>query len=406
MAAPRGALQTGTTLDGRFRVGLRIGGGVVTTLFSATDPNGESVAIEVLDTALIVGPSTRERFVESGFLANSIGHPQVARVLLDGATPAGDPFVVLDLRDGESLEPHRLRAGGTLPVDEVVDLLAQLFEVLETAHLKGVAHGALGTSSLFVERGGRLRVLDFGFTGLSLDGRPTPRGDLRAAGTTAFYLLTGSAINLTENETVAAVLPLVPPAVAQIIDFAIYGPDQDASMSAGALRQALERLQPRLAREARPVGPDDQTKEVRVVDQLLASELLLGEDDATGRGVAVAPTYSISEASLSPVAPRASYPPPAGGHASRPPPPLTGMGSYPPPPPTTTRYASRPPPSLGGASAPPPAFGSMPPPEGARGPYRSVAPLAPRGLSATAIVVIAVAVLAAIVAAFMALRVG
>lgn len=273
-------LQSGMTLSDRWRIGLRIGGGAATTIYSATNSLNGRVALEVLDVSISQRADLRQRFVEAGLIANTIGHRAIARVIEDGATPEGVPFVVLDLREGESLEPYRLRAGGKLAVEEVVDLFMQLLEGLEAAHAKGIFHGAIAAASLFVEGDGRLRILDYGFAASLVQTKPSERSDLHGAAETAYLLFTGQEFVRGTSRPLEAVAPQVPAEVAAIVDAALMDPGNDPRIHASMMRKALGLVTPQksLRRSQRPLAPDDQTLEVNVVDTLMANTLILEED--------------------------------------------------------------------------------------------------------------------------------
>lgn len=276
-----GALRSGTTLQRRWRVGLRIAGSARTTIYSAVDAAGDHVAIEVLDAGLVADLPTRRSFVEAGFQANAVGHGAIARVIEVGSIPDGAPCLVLDLREGEGLEPYRQGAGGTLDPSEVVDLFVQLLDALDAAHERGIVHGDIRTTSLFVEVDGRLRVLDFGFAESSSSEPKSARSDVRAAAATAFLLLTGNAPASDANDVLEAFADRVPRVFVDVVALAL-GPTEDARTETSALRRALANVHPRSTRRPRPAvaGPNEQTREMRTLDPELAAALL--RDDGSG----------------------------------------------------------------------------------------------------------------------------
>lgn len=309
-----GALRSGTTLQRRWRVGLRIAGSARTTIYSAVDAAGDHVAIEVLDAGLVADLPTRRSFVEAGFQANAVGHGAIARVIEVGSIPDGAPCLVLDLREGEGLEPYRQGAGGTLDPSEVVDLFVQLLDALDAAHERGIVHGDIRTTSLFVEVDGRLRVLDFGFAESSSSEPKSARSDVRAAAATAFLLLTGSAPASDANDVLEAFADRVPRVFVDVVALAL-GPTEDARTETSALRRALANVHPRSTRRPRPAvaGPNEQTREMRTLDPELAAALL--RDDGSGplptRGldavrddsIAQPPPPSLVAAPIVPIAP-------------------------------------------------------------------------------------------------------
>lgn len=304
-----GALRSGTTLQRRWRVGLRIAGSARTTIYSAVDGAGEHVAIEVLDAGLVADVPTRKSFVEAGFQANAVGHPAIARVIEVGSIPDGAPCLVLDLREGEGLEPYRQGAGGTLDPSEVVDLFVQLLDALAAAHERGIVHGDIRTTSLFIEVDGRLRVLDFGFAETSSSGPKSARSDVRAASATAFLLLTGSLPGSDASDVLEGFVELVPRVFVDVVALAL-GPTEDARTETPALRRALANLHPRSARRPRPAvaGPNEQTREMRSLDPELAAALLR-DDGPAPSPEAPPPAPAPPPPSLAPVPPPPSFAP-------------------------------------------------------------------------------------------------
>ena len=55
-------------------------------------------------------------------------------VLDDDVAPDGSAFIVMELLDGETVERRWEKAGGTLPVSDVLTIADQLLDVLVSAH--------------------------------------------------------------------------------------------------------------------------------------------------------------------------------------------------------------------------------------------------------------------------------
>jgi len=139
-----------------------LGEGGTGTVFVAHDTSGGRVAVKVLHRRLLDHPALVTRFRREGPLANRVGHVDIVRVLGDGVTDDGCPFLVTELLEGETLEQERTRLGGAIPLPAVIDLGRRLCAVVQAAHDKGVLHRDLKPQNLFRTRSGELKVLDFG----------------------------------------------------------------------------------------------------------------------------------------------------------------------------------------------------------------------------------------------------
>jgi eukaryotic-like serine/threonine-protein kinase len=77
---------------------------------------------------------------------------------------SGQPYIAMDLLEGESLQ-QRMDREGRLPFSEVQHILAQVAQGLELAHSKGIVHRDLKLENIFLAReGGKevVKALDFG----------------------------------------------------------------------------------------------------------------------------------------------------------------------------------------------------------------------------------------------------
>ncbi len=115
-------------------------------------------------------PYMVERFLRETRLAACIRNPHVIDMLDFGTTPTGQPVLVMELLEGESLED--ILARRTLGVREVVSVMTQLLVALEAVHAAGIVHGDLKPANVFLSGDGTdqpfVRLIDFGIA-YSLD---------------------------------------------------------------------------------------------------------------------------------------------------------------------------------------------------------------------------------------------
>src|SRR5262245_42317137 len=161
--------KPGDVVDGRYVLIEPLGKGGMGVVWKAL-----STALDVEVAVKLVRGTTPsaeafKRMAREAHAAARLGHPAMATVLDFGATPAGDPYVVMELLHGESLGEvlGRERRVDTL---RAVSLLLPIMDGLREAHDKGIVHRDLKPENLFLSKTtrGRLqpKVLDFGIAKL------------------------------------------------------------------------------------------------------------------------------------------------------------------------------------------------------------------------------------------------
>jgi serine/threonine-protein kinase len=158
----------GTVLDDSYRVDGLLGEGGMGAVYKATHLRlDKSVAIKVMARELASNPEALERFRREARVTSAIGHPHIVQVFDFSATPAGEPFLVMELLDGEDLD-RRLRRAGSLPVAQVVRIVKQIASALAATHAKGIVHRDLKPGNVYLlEVAGErdfVKVLDFGIS--------------------------------------------------------------------------------------------------------------------------------------------------------------------------------------------------------------------------------------------------
>ncbi len=273
--------RLGTMLNNKWRIDALVGIGGMAAVYAATARTGGRVAIKMLHPALSVNDSIRKRFAREGYVANTIGHPNVARVLDDGVAEDGSAFIVMELLDGETAAARAERLGGKLPVHEVAFIGEAVAEVLAAAHASHIIHRDIKPDNVFITREGRVVVLDFGIAriadaaGMSELGTRTgtmmgtpafmppeqARGranemdatsDVWALGATLFWLAAGRVVHEAEtpNEQLVAAATLppaslgrvargVPVPLVTVIDHALEFAKANRFPDAVAMQQAL-----------------------------------------------------------------------------------------------------------------------------------------------------------------------
>lgn len=132
---------------------------------------GTQVAIKFMGLAFANHPQFVERFRREAMAAAQLKNPHVAQVLDNGVAASGEPYIVMELLEGEDLGA-KIRREGALSALLVGELLTQAAKALGKAHQLGIVHRDIKPANLFItELDGEpfLKVLDFGIAKMSGD---------------------------------------------------------------------------------------------------------------------------------------------------------------------------------------------------------------------------------------------
>ena len=294
----RARARVGQVLKEKWTLDKLLGVGGMGAVYAATHRNKKRGAVKILHPEMSAEASIRQRFLREGYVANSVGHRGAVEVFDDDIAQDGAAYLVMELLEGESIEARWERKGRKLPVLEVLALVDQLLETLNEAHSKDIVHRDLKPENLFLQKGGVLKVLDFGIARLREAGKTatatqtgsamgTPafmapeqargrwedvdgRTDLWAVGASIFTLISGKYVHGTGtvNEILARAItqtpasfgtaePAADPALVAFVDKAMAYATQDRFQTAlemqGALRELYHALDGR--HEMRAVQP-------------------------------------------------------------------------------------------------------------------------------------------------------
>jgi predicted ATPase len=171
----------GSTVGGRYLVESLAGVGGMGKVFRAKDlTTRETVALKMLGEH---GRAERVA-VEADALA-SLDHPAVVRYVGHGLAEDGQPFLVMEWLEGETLDDRLVREGLTLP--ETLALAGTLVGALECIHGSGVIHRDLKPSNLMLPTSDvrSVKIVDFGIARMA-QSRPVTATGLRIG--TLYYM--------------------------------------------------------------------------------------------------------------------------------------------------------------------------------------------------------------------------
>jgi eukaryotic-like serine/threonine-protein kinase len=176
-----GAAQPLTVIRERYRLDALIGEGGMASVWRAWDLTLQRpVAVKLLfareshtEEVLV------DRFLREARIAASVQHRNVIHIVDFGTTVEGQPFMVMELLEGETLAA-RLRRQKPLPVADVVQIGHLTLRGLGAVHAAGIIHRDLKPENVYLKNEGGVvypKILDFGIS-RSIDPPHGPRSAL------------------------------------------------------------------------------------------------------------------------------------------------------------------------------------------------------------------------------------
>ena len=103
----------------------------------------------------------REKFKKEAMRLYRLTNQHIVKVH-DLFDENGTSYYVMDYIDGESLKERLKRTGQPMSEAQVLDILDQVLDALQTVHAKGLWHLDLKPANIMQDRGGTVRLIDFG----------------------------------------------------------------------------------------------------------------------------------------------------------------------------------------------------------------------------------------------------
>jgi eukaryotic-like serine/threonine-protein kinase len=122
------------------------------------------VALKLIRRDVARDAKTAARLLQEARATARLNHPSIVRVHDYGETSTGDPFIVMELLDGEPLDEVLTR--GPMPATRAVQMLLPIVSALVDAHELGVVHRDIKPENviLVADRSGSIvpKLVDFG----------------------------------------------------------------------------------------------------------------------------------------------------------------------------------------------------------------------------------------------------
>lgn len=164
---------------GPYQILGTIGEGGMGVVYRAKDTRlGRDVAVKVLTQVAFSDRERLLRFEQEARATGMLNHPNLLTVYDVGRDDDGNPFLVTELLEGETLRSRLDR--GPLSPRKAVDAALQMAQGLAAAHEKGIVHRDLKPDNIFLTRDGRLKILDFGIAKLTNRSQDGPTFEIAA----------------------------------------------------------------------------------------------------------------------------------------------------------------------------------------------------------------------------------
>jgi tetratricopeptide (TPR) repeat protein len=147
---------------GNYRVLEELGRGGMGVVYRAErddDSYRGQVAIKLISRHLS-GADARRRFLVERQILADLDHPSIAKLLDGGTTEDGQPYLVMELIDGEPIDAYLREAG--LGLEARLALVAEVADAVSHAHSRLVVHRDLKPANILITAAGRPKLLDFG----------------------------------------------------------------------------------------------------------------------------------------------------------------------------------------------------------------------------------------------------
>lgn len=229
--------RVGSVIKGKWTIEGLLGVGGMAAVFAASHRNGQRAALKILHADFAREKVICERFLREAYVSNKVNHSATVQVLDDDMTEQGEPFLIMELLEGDTVRDAWKKSGRTMPVGRVLQICERVVDCLASCHAINVIHRDLKPANIFITEEGEIKVLDFGVaqmrdatsertaTGTAL-GTPAymspeqamglvdqldGRADLFSVGAMMHALITGHRINNGRTEQEALVMAATKP---------------------------------------------------------------------------------------------------------------------------------------------------------------------------------------------------
>lgn len=163
----------GTIIAGKYEVLSVIGGGAMGLVYKARHTLMKRiVAVKVLRPNMALDETTVSRFQKESEALSVLDHPNILKVFDFGLNEQGQPYLVTDYLEGDTLADI-LNKDERIEYKRAVELFKQVSSALSHAHKNGVIHRDMKPSNIMLVRDDEgnevVKILDFGIAKVTDD---------------------------------------------------------------------------------------------------------------------------------------------------------------------------------------------------------------------------------------------
>jgi serine/threonine-protein kinase len=162
---------------GRYEIVGELGQGAMGVVYKATDPLIDRI-VAIKTITLSLAQEERDeyeaRFYQEAKAAGRLSHPNIVTIFDVGRS--GDiAYIAMEFLQGRELRDI-LNDDQLLPVDQAIDIVAQVAFGLAYAHEHGIVHRDIKPSNIMVARDGHVKITDFGIARMASSAVRTQTG--------------------------------------------------------------------------------------------------------------------------------------------------------------------------------------------------------------------------------------
>ncbi len=162
---------------GRYNIISELGQGAMGTVYKAVDPLIDRiVAIKTINlaTAMDEKDEYESRFYQEAKAAGRLSHPNIVTIY-DVGKSGEIAYIAMEFLQGRELR-EILNDGQRMPVEQVINVVAQVAQGLAYAHENGIVHRDVKPSNIMIVRDGHVKICDFGIARMASSAVRTQTG--------------------------------------------------------------------------------------------------------------------------------------------------------------------------------------------------------------------------------------